>query len=84
MSNIAIDDLKDLADRPSPESGSICDDGCECPIPTACVSSKRCERIVCWTCPYQDDCQADPITRDFYGDAYNCDVTPGIGCLAGK
>ena len=82
------DILEQLDDIPSPppKPGTVCDDGCVCKTSALCVKAGRCERIVCWTCPYQDKCQNDPDlrTQDCYGDAYNCDVVPGVDCLAAK
>jgi hypothetical protein len=59
-------------------------DGSDCLTPADCQMAGRCKRIVCWTCPYAEDCQSDPATAGCYGDPYNCEVAPGLGCLAAK
>jgi hypothetical protein len=63
-----------------------CPDLTACRTPDLCKGYGRCERIVCWDCPYGESCRTDPdpMIRSCYGDPYNMDVEPGIDCLASK
>jgi len=74
-----------LLKLPPPEPGKVCDDGCDCETPDKCKTSGRCERIICWDCPYAEDCKTNKAFHGCYGDAYNTSPAQhGWGCLASK